>query len=103
MKILNNFQEALDYVNRLGFAGSKGPGWIPVAQGRMCDVINELESAVVGKPKDEIKWPGESPYPFRVRFHRPTRCVAGNLRYGSFLVEKDGHKNTVECFEIRSL
>jgi hypothetical protein len=54
MKRINTFIEALDYVNRLGFAGS---GNIANRQHNLCDVTDSLHTAA-----------GE--YPYRVQFHR---------------------------------
>jgi hypothetical protein len=118
MKVLNTFEEALDYVNRLGFAGAKGPGWIPVAQGRMCDVIEALECSALcttvearKKRHNEIFKQGGIlseeervyPYPFSVRFNRPTGYMAGILRYGTFTVKKDGKTSLVVLTGIKSL
>ena len=59
---INNFDEGLTYVNRLGFTERPGfPGWIPAAQKRMCDTENALFVAA-----------GHA-YPFTVHFFRKER------------------------------
>jgi len=61
MKVIHNFNEGLDYVNRLGFNVKPGvAGWINEAQTRMCNVEHRLWEAA-GKQ-----------YPFKVRYSRKT-------------------------------
>lgn len=62
MKTIRNFDEGLDYVNRLGFNVKPGfPGWIIAAQKRLCDVEFKLWETA-GKR-----------YPFKVRYSRKTK------------------------------
>lgn len=57
MKTITNFDNALEYINRLGFSGGKGPGWIPEAQRRLCLIESALYKAA------------NNAYPYRVVFH----------------------------------
>ena len=54
MKRINNFQECLEYVNRLGLVNrSKPMGW---RQANLVEIVARLEAA--------------GPYPLLVKFHR---------------------------------
>jgi hypothetical protein len=58
MKTLHDFNEALNYVDRLGVLHiQKSPGWIPEWQRRACNLIDGMEALCNG-------------FPFNVRYHR---------------------------------
>ena len=80
MRTIQNFDEALQYVNRLGIVSPFKP--ISWRQSDFCKIILKLEeesahdkfvSAHIA-PKiissSEIKWPSPKIYPLKVHFHR---------------------------------
>lgn len=63
MKLINNFDDALQYVNRLGFANTnkRYPSWIVQAQMNLCRVTDLLVKESGG-------------YPYKVRYHRKDKA-----------------------------
>ena len=62
MKQINNFDECLEYVNRLGIVSPSRPiGW---QQNDLVAIISELETASVNQKQTSY------PYPLKVQFHR---------------------------------
>ena len=70
---VNSFDEALHYVNRLGFTVKPGfPGWIPAAQTRLCNTTDALYNAA-GRE-----------YPYTVHYYRKRKEFVVN---GSVVVD----------------
>lgn len=67
MVTIENFDDALHYVHRLGFTVKSGfPGWIPQAQARMCNVTDKL-------------WQGANKvYPYTVHYTRKDKVFTVN-------------------------
>jgi hypothetical protein len=64
MKTINGFDDCLQYVQHLGFGKvAKGPGWIPLAQGLLCDTCDNLLAA-----SGQTSWYEKTFKPFRVRY-----------------------------------
>lgn len=62
MKQVNNFQECLEYVNRLGVVNPYKPiGW---RQSDLCKIVEKLETAAVNQKQTNY------PYPLTVVYHR---------------------------------
>jgi hypothetical protein len=94
MKEINSFDDALQYVHRLGFAGS---GNIVTRQSNLCDVTD-----LFLKASGQISWYQQTFEPFKVRF-KPYRDSWGkiNRRNSRFeILLKDGSKYTVYMTKV---
>jgi hypothetical protein len=82
-KSLKSFDNALDYVNRVGIISvdRNSPGWIPYWQGQACNLIEKIEKLY------NVKVPlKDYPYydtPLLVHYIRPTE-----LDYNGYVIVK---------------
>jgi hypothetical protein len=69
MKVINGFEDCLNYVSHLGVIPQiKSPGWIPNYQDKICNLCDKLRDASV-----QFSWYHDEFKPFKVRFNRHGR------------------------------
>ena len=81
MVTIRNFQDGIEYVNRLGFTVRPGfQGWINRAQKRMCDTEETLYNAA-GRV-----------YPYQAHYHRRDACFT--------VVDSRGKKHLIDASRL---
>jgi hypothetical protein len=80
MPVMNNWEDVLKYVHRLGFAGN---GTIQYRQDNLMDVVHAIEYAA-GIPRNAR---GTFGYPLKITFKRPKQPFHTFVWRGTFNIE----------------